>query len=325
MVRWARSPALEHSCDLIFLRQPAQCREHRIAQDIVGDDALGYRFDRIAAAARSLAMQKATVSRRVAQLEARLGTRLLDRTTRKIELTALGRAYFEEVSQGLSSLDAARERLAAAQAEPTGTLRIAAPIAFGTRSLIGWIAEFLAQYEQVRIELKLTDEPIDPIDARVNLAFRTDRLSNSSQIARKLGSTRLILLASPAYLDRRGTPERIEDLEHHDCIIFGPSLDAEVWRLEGPQGRRDIPVTGRIAVEGSHAELQAALAGLGVALLPLALTATHLRSGELRRVLPDYGIDRGELHVVYPSNRHVPASLRAFLDFVVDKSTTRKD
>lgn len=277
------------------------------------------------AAARALVMQKATVSRRVAQLEGRLGTRLLDRTTRKIELTALGRAYFEEVSRGLSAFDAARERLAAAQAEPSGTLRVTAPVGFGTRSLIGWIAEFLALNDKVRIELKLSDEPVDPIDARVDLAFRTDRLPNSSQIARKLGSTRLILVATPAYLERRRTPERIEDLEQHDCIIFGPSADAQVWRLEGPEGWCEIPVSGRIAVEGSHAELQAALASLGVALLPVALTASHLRARELRQVLPDYGVDRGELHAVYASNRHMPASLRAFLDFVVEKSMVRKD
>lgn len=276
-------------------------------------------------AARALAMQKATVSRRVAQLEERLGTRLLDRTTRRIELTALGRAYFEEVSRGLAFLDSARERLAAAQAEPAGTLRVSAPVAFGTRRLIGWVAEFLAAHEKVRIELKLTDEPVDPIEARVDLAFRTGQLPDSSLIARKLDATRLILVASPAYVERRGVPGRIEDLERHDCIIFGPSLDAEVWRLEGPEGWRDVQVAGRIAVEGSHAELQAALAGLGIALLPMALTAVHMGRGELRQVLPGYGVDRGALHAVYASNRHMPASLRAFLDFIVAKFGARRD
>lgn len=275
------------------------------------------------AAARSLAMQKATVSRRVAQLESRLDTRLLDRTTRKIELTPLGRAYFDQASQGLAALNDAREQLAAARAEPAGTLRIAAPVAFGTRSLIGWIAEFLLHHDKVRIELKLGDDPIDPIDARVDLAFRTGRLPNSTQITRKLASTRLVLVASPAYLNRHGIPARVDQLDQHDCIIFGPSLDAEIWHLQGPDGHHDIPVTGRIAVTGSHAELQAALAGMGIALLPLALTASHLRSGDLRQVLPDYGVDGGALHVVYPSNRHMPASLRAFLDFIVQKAAAQ--
>lgn len=277
-------------------------------------------------AARALAMQKATVSRRIAQLEDRLGTRLLDRTTRRLELTPLGRVYFEEVSRGLSFLDAARVRLIAAQAEPAGTLRVAAPVAFGTRSLIGWIAEFLARYDKVRIELKLSDEPVDPIEARVDLAFRTDRLPNSSYIARRLGATRLILLASRDYVERRGVPDRIEELQLHDCIVFGAPLDTTVvWRLKGSEGWRDIPVTGRIAVEGSHAELQAVLAGLGVALLPLALTVDYLRSGTLQQLLPDYGVDGGELHAVYASNRFMPPSLRAFLDFIVEKSKAWKE
>lgn len=272
------------------------------------------------AAARDLGIPKATVSRQVAQLEASLGARLLHRTTRKLELTPLGRVYYEQASEGIGSLDDARERIAAAQAVPSGTLRVVAPVAFGTRTLLGWIAEFLELYGEVRIELKLRDESTDPLNARADIVFRTGRLPNSSLIARKLGSSRLILVASPAYLGRKGRPERIEDMERHDCVVFGPSLDSEVWRLHGPEGWLDLPVSGRIAVEGSHAELQTALAGLGIALLPLALTSAHMREGRLEQVLPDYGVDGGELHAVYASNRHMSSALRAFLDFIAMKA-----
>ncbi len=275
------------------------------------------------AAGRALGTPKATVSRNVAQLEANLGARLLDRTTRKVELTALGRAYFEGAAQGLSSLESARERIAAAQAEPSGTLRIAAPVVFGTRSLIGWIAEFLASFYKIRIELKLTDVPVDPVGARVDLAFRTGRLANSSLIALKLGGSRLVLLASPAYLKRRGIPRRIEDLQRHDCVLFGPAPATETWHLHGPNGWRDIPVSGRIAVDGSFAEVQAALAGLGIALLPMAPMGDHLRANRLRQVLPGYGSDSGGLHAIYASNRHMSAALRAFLDFVAAKIADR--
>jgi DNA-binding transcriptional LysR family regulator len=275
------------------------------------------------AAGRALAIPKATVSRHVAQLEASIGARLLHRTTRKLELTTIGRAYYEEASRALASLESARENIAATQLEPSGTLRVTAPIAFGTRHLIRWIGEFLDRFDRIRIELRLTDDLVDPIKERADICFRTDRLPDSSLIVRKLGTTRLILVASPRYLDKRGVPRRIEDLQQHDCIIFGPSLDTEVWHLRGPRGRRDIRVTGRIAVKGSHAELQSALAGLGIALLPVTHTEGYLRSGELQQLLKDYGVDGGTLHAVYPSNRNMSAALRAFLDFVVARAAAR--
>jgi DNA-binding transcriptional LysR family regulator len=268
------------------------------------------------AAARELSMQKATVSRRVARLEQNLGTRLLNRNTRRIALTELGRIYFEDVSRSFSLLIAAQDHLAAAQQEPAGLLRIAAPVAFGSRDLISWLAEFLEVYDNVRVALKLTDETVDPIDARVDLVFRTQRISDSSLITQRVNVTRLILVASPSYLERRGVPGRIEQLTAHDCIIFGPSAEGETWHLEGPDGQCDVPVAGRIAVSGSHAELQAAIAGLGIALLPRALVAASLRRRELVHVLPRYGTDRGELTMVFASDKYMPVSLRAFLDFV---------
>jgi DNA-binding transcriptional LysR family regulator len=271
-------------------------------------------------AARALAMPKATVSRKVAQLEADLGARLLQRTTRRVTLTALGRAYYEDAARGLANIEAAGERVAASQAEPSGTLRVTAPVGLGARKLMGWIGEFLQRYEKVRIELKLTDDPVDLIGNGIDVAFHAGRLPDSSLITRRLGTSRLALVASPGYLDRRGRPHRIEDLKTHDCVAFGPSLDNEVWRLKGPRGWREVPVHARIAVDGSYAEVQAALAGLGIALLPLALIHHELQVGLLEQMLPDYGVDGGTMNLVYPSNRHMSAALRAFLDFVVAKT-----
>lgn len=269
------------------------------------------------AAARALGMPKATLSRNIAQLEAALDARLLQRTTRRVTLTALGRAYYGDAVAGLSSIERARERIAAAQAEPAGILRIAAPVGFGTRKLMRWIAEFLQNHEKVKIELKLTDDPVDLIGDGFDLAFRTGRLPDSSLITRRLGISRLALVASPGYLARRGRPRRLEDLKDHDCVAFGPSLDNEVWRLKGPDGWREVAVRARIAVDGSYAEVQAALAGLGIALLPLALIRHDREAGALEQVLPDYGVDGGSMNIIYPSNRHLPAALRVFLDFVI--------
>ena len=269
------------------------------------------------AAARALGMPKATLSRNIAQLEAALDARLLQRTTRRVTLTALGRAYYGDAVAGLSSIERARERIAAAQAEPAGILRIAAPVGFGTRKLMRWIAEFLQNHEKVKIELKLTDDPVDLIGDGFDLAFRTGRLPDSSLITRRLGISRLALVASPGYLARRGRPDRLEDLKDHDCVAFGPTLDNEVWRLKGPDGWREVAVRARIAVDGSYAEVQAALAGLGIALLPLALIRHDREAGALEQVLPDYGVDGGSMNIIYPSNRHMPAALRVFLDFVI--------
>lgn len=272
------------------------------------------------AAARVLALPKATVSRKVAQLEADLGARLLQRTTRRVTPTALGRAYYEDVAKGLMSFEKAREQIAATQAEPAGTLRIAAPVGLGTQKLMGWIEEFLGIYDKVRFDLKLTDDPVDVIGEGIDLAFRPGKLPDSSLVTRRLGTSRLCLVASPAYLTRRGRPTRIEDLGTHDCIAFGPSLDNEVWRLKGPRGWREVAVHARITVDGSYAEVHAALTGLGIALLPLALIHDDLTAGRLEQVLTDYGVEGGTMNIVYPSNRHMPAALRTFIDFVVAKA-----
>jgi DNA-binding transcriptional LysR family regulator len=271
------------------------------------------------AAARLLAMPKATVSRSVARLESDLGTRLLNRTTRKLVLTAQGRTFYDGAAQGIAHLDAARERIAAAQAEPAGTLRVTAPVGFGTHYLMQWIPEFLATFRKVSIELRLTDALVDIIEERIDVALRTGQLASSSLIARKLAPSQRVLVASPSYLDLRGMPREVDELVQHSCVVFGPSLDNAVWRLDGPDGAREIQVSGRLAVDGGQAALQAAIAGIGIALLPLALVADRLRDDRLRRVLPDYGVSGG-LFSVYPSNRYISSALRAFLDFVERKA-----
>jgi DNA-binding transcriptional LysR family regulator len=270
------------------------------------------------AAARRLGLPKASVSRGVARLEAELGARLLNRTTRRLELTAPGRVLYDAAAQGLARLEAAREEISAAQAEPSGTLRVTAPVDFGAQYLMAWIPEFLARWDKVRIELQLTDAFVDLLGARIDVAFRTGRLADSSLIARRLASTRRVLVASPSYLAANGTPEAVEDLARHACVVFGPSLDGAVWRLEGPDGRTDVRVSGRLAVDSAHAALAGAMAGLGIALLPKAVAGKALAAGRLKQVLAAFGVEGG-LYAVYPSNRHLSAALRAFLDFTAQR------
>lgn len=266
-------------------------------------------------AARALGVPKSTISRQIAKLEADLGARLLHRTTRKLELTALGRRYYDEASEGLSRLAAATDHLSATQAVPSGTIRVAAPVEMGARQLMAVIPAFLQANPKVDVELVLADGIVDLVAERIDVAFRTGQLPSSSLVARKLGPTRRVLVASPEYLRERGTPKRLADLREHDCVVFGPTVDKATWRLDGPDGRHEVRVHGRLAVDSARAALVAACAGVGIALLPEAVAADEIASGRLRQVLPRWAVEGGGLWLVYPSNRHPSSALRAFIAF----------
>jgi len=203
-------------------------------------------------------------------------------------------------------------------------LRVSAPINFGTMSLIPWIPEFLAKYEKVRISLRLVDERIDPLAERLDLAILAGRQPDSSHLSRRLAISSLILVASPAYIARQGAPERLDSIAGHDFVLFSSDLGSEAWSLDGPEGRVDVMVSGRVNVKGPHAELSAALSGLGIALLPAAITVPYIERGELVHVLPAYGRQGGMITAVFPPNRHQPAALRAFVDFLVAKMAEHK-
>ncbi|NKK66787.1 LysR family transcriptional regulator [Rhizobium leguminosarum bv. viciae] len=265
------------------------------------------------AAARLLGMPKTTVSRRIAALERELGVLLLQRTTRSLSLTASGRLYYEESSQALRTIEGANLRLAETRAEPAGTIRISAPVGFGGHFLQDAIFEFLSTYPKTRVELRLTDDRLNLVENGIDLAFRTGILENSTLIARKLGSTHRLLCASPDYLVRCGSPDVPEDLAHHDCVIAGQSAQAQ-WLLEGPHGQEMIAVSGRFAANEMQAVMAAAIAGHGIAQLPYGVADACIKDGRLRRVLDGYTTPAGGLHVVYPSSRHLPPLVKAFIE-----------
>jgi len=270
------------------------------------------------AAARLLAMPKTTVSRRIAALEREVGVRLLQRTTRSLKLTDAGRLYYEESSQALRSLEQANFRLAEARAEPAGTIRISAPVGFGGHFLSATIFDFLATYPKSRVELRLTDDRLNLIENGIDLAFRTGILEDSTLIARKLGSTRRILCASPDYLARCGAPDRPADLSRHDCVIAGQATHAQ-WLLEGPHGQETVAVSGRFAANEMQAVMAAAIAGHGIAQLPHRFAEACIKDGRLRRVLDGYTTPAGGFHVVYPSSRHLPPLVKAFIELAVTR------
>ncbi|WP_136617601.1 MULTISPECIES: LysR family transcriptional regulator [Mesorhizobium] len=271
------------------------------------------------AAARLLAMPKTTVSRRVAALEREVGVRLLQRTTRSLKLTDAGRLYYEQSSQGLRTIEEANLRLAEARAEPSGTIRISAPVGFGGHFLIRAVVDFLAIYPKTNVELRLTDDRLNLVEDGIDLAFRTGILQDSTLIARKLGSTHRLLCASPDYLARHGMPESPAELAHHQCVIAGPSASGAHWVLEGPSGQETVIVAGRFAANEMQAVVAAALAGFGIAQLPQAIAEGLINDGRLQRVLRTYTTPAGGLHVLYPSSRHLSPLVKAFIELASER------
>ncbi len=268
--------------------------------------------------AAELGLPKGSVSRKISGLEAALGVRLINRTTRKLSLTDVGRAYYEQCRKGLGELEAAHRLTDETQSVPTGVLRISAPADTGTGGLTGWIETYLRRYDQAKVELVLSDRYVDLIAERIDLAFRAGRLKDSSFVARRLMTNRRVLCASPSYLKRYGVPTSLDDLSAHDGIVHGDSVAGAVWRLNGPEGEVSIPVKGRVAGHNMRVVISAALAGLGIALIPDAIVRGDVKAKRLVRVLDQYAGPEQGLYAVYPSSRQLSANVRAFLDIVVE-------
>ena len=273
-----------------------------------------------AEASRRLGMPPTTLSRQVAQLEDALQTRLLQRTTRKLTLTDAGRTLFDQSAAQIEALQSAASQLAGEHQAPKGSIRVAASAGFFDFYEIEWVAEFLAAYPGVQLEFVLSDAMADFIGEGIDVAFRgSAELPDSSLVARKVASGYLALAASPAYLAARGTPRTVEDLAAHDCIRTVGQAGPTTWRLNGPDGPSPVAVSGRFSATTGPAQKKAAIGGLGICLLPMAALQASFRSGELIEVLPGVASSVGNLYVVYPSRRHVPRAVTAFVEMTVQR------
>jgi len=267
-------------------------------------------------AASLLGQPRATVSRKVTQLESELGIRLLQRTTRKLSLTEPGREYYLKCSSALSEIENANQALTQTQRNPSGLLRIAAPLASQSGFMCDWITEFLFLNKEVSIKLSLSDEEIDLIAEGIDVAFKAGKLKDSSLVAKKLVDTKLVLCASPDYLSQTPKLTTHKDLRNHACILFGSSQESATWRLQSANGAVTVQVQGRVLVNSMEFSVQACLAGLGIALLPVAKIGRYVKSNQLQILLEKYSADVGGLYVIYPSKSHLSTTVRAFVDFV---------
>jgi len=269
------------------------------------------------AAAERLDVTRAAVSQAVKALEDRLGVQLLNRTTRSVALTEEGRLFHDRVKAILAELrqaEAAASRLAV---EPQGLLRINAPMSFGTMHLSGALADLLVAHPRLEVQLTLTDRYVDLIEENVDVALRIGMLEDSSLVARKIAETRRVACASPAYLGHRGRPHHPADLKHHSCLSYGHSTSEARWQFRGPDGSHRVPVSGPLSANNGEVLCDAAIAGLGIALLPTFIAGAALQMGELVTVLDAYVPAGGGLHAIYPKSRHLTAKVRVFIDFMV--------
>jgi DNA-binding transcriptional LysR family regulator len=267
-------------------------------------------------AAARLGVSKSVVSARVSALEEKLGTRLLQRTTRKLALTPEGLALHEHAARMVSAADEAAA--AGAGAEPRGLLRVDAPVVFAQDYLAPPIAAYLERYPDVRVEVTMTDRFIDLVGEGVDVTVRiAARLAGAGLVARKLTSDRTVLVAAPAYLARRGTPLVPEDLGQHDCLVYSLLKDSEEWTFHARGSKPEIlPIQARFRA-GSGALLRsAALAGMGLTVLPTFMVAKDLEAGRLVRVIDAFVPHPLGIHAAYPQGKRVPAKTRAFVDLL---------
>ncbi|NNB87452.1 LysR family transcriptional regulator [Corallococcus exiguus] len=264
------------------------------------------------AAAKALRMPKSTVSRKVSELEERVGAQLLQRTTRTLHLTEVGRAYYAHCERIVAEAEAAELAVTRLQAGPYGLLRVTTPLS--VHFLAPLVARFMEKYPDVQVELLCTDRAVDLLEEGFDLAVRAGRLPDSSLMARRLGDIEWLVVASPGYLQARGAPKTPADLAKHDCLFFGKSVQGNVWTLHAGGRSVDVKVSGRLVVNEPDMLRAVTSLGAGVALIPGQQCIEDLASGRLQRVLPDWSSTGAPVHAVYPPTRHHVPKVMAFVE-----------
>ncbi len=270
------------------------------------------------AAADGLGVSKSFVSRQIGHLEDRLGARLLNRTTRKLTLTDIGAVFYERCRRILDELAEAEGAVTNLQSAPRGMLRIAAPMSFGVGHVAPAVAEFLHRHPELSVNIDFSDRRVDLLDEGFDLAIRIGALADSSMIARKLATTHLVVVASPAYLAAHPKIETPAALRDHECLQYAYSPTGQQWRLTDGKNTVTVEATGRVTGNNGEGLAQFAAAGLGCALMPDFIIAGPLTRGEVVRVLPGW-CQASAVSAVYPHNRHLSAKVRVFVDFLAER------
>ena len=271
------------------------------------------------AAGEALGVSHSIVSRQIRQLENQLGAQLLNRTTRRFALTAAGQEYYLASRDILDALDAADRAVAMHQAQPSGSLRINAPMAFGTLELAAWLPEFTRHYPHIHIDLVCNDRIVDLLDDGFDVALRLARgLPDSTLVARQLASSRTVAVAAPDYLARHGHPATPQDLAQHNCLMYSSGDKPAEWLFTDAAGAsHKVAIQGSLQANTSVALREAAVGGMGIVGAAAFIVRDALRSGQLVQVLPGYTLLPRTLYALYPHSRLLSPKVRVFIDFAV--------
>jgi DNA-binding transcriptional LysR family regulator len=279
----------------------------------------------LSAAARDLRLSRSAVSKCLIDLETELGVQLLVRTTRSASPTENGLAYYERVVAILAEIDEADAAIGSLQSEPRGILRVNAPMSFGTLHLGTAIADFMEKYPELKIQLVLSDELIDPVREGFDVTLRIADLPSSSLIARKISPAPRVICAAPSYLQRHGAPQHPNDLREHECLTYGHLATGYQWKLSGPDGDHWIQIPWTLCTNNAEVLRDAAVKGRGVALLPTFIAGADLRTGALTAVLTQYKAPEISVYAIYPQTKHLSVKVRVFIDFLAERFDGRPD
>ena len=274
-------------------------------------------------AAAALELSKAAVSRQVGDLEARLGVRLLHRTTRRLSLTDEGEVFHARAKDLLGALDDAEAEVAARKGEAEGVLKVTAPVSFGLQQLAPLWPRFMAKHPRVRLEVTLSDRFVDLVDEGFDMAVRIARLPSSSLVSRRLSSTRTVLCASPRYLKAHGRPKHPSDLARHQVLAYNLLSIGESWEFTGPEGAVTVKVQPRLRTNSGDTCRAVALLHQGIILQPSFLVAEDLRAGTLVEILPQWKTLELGIYAVYPSRKHVLPKVRLLIDHLARSLASR--
>lgn len=272
-----------------------------------------------AEAARRLGLTRSAVSKAVNELEQDLKVRLLDRTTRRVTPTEAGLAYYERCLAILAQVEETEAQISRLHDEPKGTLRVNAPMSFGMMYLGAAVSDFMRRYADLKVELTLSDRFVDPLEEGVDVTIRIGELQDSSLIARRLSATPMLLVAAPDYIAAHGEPQLPRDIAGHRALIYGHSTTAQRWKLAQDGAALAVPINGCLASNNGDILRDAAVAGLGIALLPLFLVCDALRAGSLRTIMSSHAPPPLDIHALYAPNRYLAAKTRVFIDHLVDR------
>ncbi len=270
------------------------------------------------AAAKALGVPKSSVSRSLARLEEQLGTRLLQRTTRKLSLTDAGKAYFERVKALMTGIDEANAEASELGHSAHGTVRITAPVDMGVMVLAHILAQFAVIHPKIHVDLVLTSRMVSLVEEGFDMALRAGRLVDSSLVARKIANTDFGVFGAKSYLKKHPCPRHPKDLVDHTCILFRGVKARSTWSLSGPDGQHEVTVTGSISADDMAFVKRVARDGLGLALLPLFSSSEEAEASGLLRVLPDYCQRGSPVHLVMPSSQFVPTRVTLLRDFIIE-------